>query len=242
MALWFKVMKSWKPDAIDFVGDIDDQIEYSRFSEGTTDEFFAQIKKQEDPSPIAFIEKNAAGARDFYTKVRRQHPNANLHASLGNHDIRIFGYVDKKAPEYLPMVTPNIIWSFEDLGITYKRYDDKPFERFGEIYVHHGNTTSTTGPTALKEAVDYGVSYIRGHSHRSIVAAKHYPVANRTLHAMETGHMCDPSQYGIKYSLNPDWDIGFGLVQISESGAVQMNFIRISPDYECIVDGKVFAG
>lgn len=52
VALWLKVMKWWKPNAIDYVGDIDDQLEYSRFSDGTTDEFYAQLKKQSDPSPL----------------------------------------------------------------------------------------------------------------------------------------------------------------------------------------------
>ena len=32
--------KAWRPNAIDIVGDIDDQLEYSTFSDGLTDEFF----------------------------------------------------------------------------------------------------------------------------------------------------------------------------------------------------------
>lgn len=239
VALWFKVMKSWKPDAIDIVGDIDDQLEYSKYSEGRTDEFFAQLKKEEDPSPIAFVKKNADGAKSFYKKVRDQHPNANIHVSLGNHDVRVFGYMDKKAPEYLPMITPNTLWGLDDLGMTYKYYHEKPHHRFAGVFVHHGNTVSSTGPTAMKEAIDYGTSYVRGHSHRSLVAAKHYPVADRTLYAMETGHMCDTNAYGLQYSLNPDWDLGFGLTYIYEGG-IQMNFIRISPDYTCVVDGRLF--
>ena len=35
--LFFKVMKAWKPDAIDVVVYIDDQLEYSSFRDGTTD-------------------------------------------------------------------------------------------------------------------------------------------------------------------------------------------------------------
>src|SRR3954467_9753158 len=98
--LWFKVMKKWKPDAIDIVGDIDDQLEYSTFSDGTTDEFFNQIKANqklkekaesdlekaisagkenlpavpefgnEQINPLPFIKENADGAKQFYTQVR----------------------------------------------------------------------------------------------------------------------------------------------------------------------------
>ena len=133
VALWFKVMKWWKPASIDTVGDIDDQLEYSTFSDGTTDEFFNQLKVYEkdnekavaaydkavekagqielgtgeileitpkpelhDLNPLPFIKKNAQGAKSFYSEVRKQHKNADIHAHLGNHDIRIFKYIDKK--------------------------------------------------------------------------------------------------------------------------------------------------
>ena len=88
--LFMRAMKAWKPQAIDVVGDIDDQLEYSSFSDGTTDEFFNQLKKEEAPDPFPFIKKNADAAREFYASLRAQHKRADIHASLGNHDIRIF--------------------------------------------------------------------------------------------------------------------------------------------------------
>lgn len=268
VALWFKVMKSWKPDAIDIVGDIDDQLEYSKYSDGTTDEFMSQLKTKErdfekslaayekeldggntllvppslDLSPIPMIKANADGAKCFYTAVRKQHPNANIHSSLGNHDIRIFGYIDRKAPQYNEEVTPNMLWGLDDLGITWRMYHEKPFLRFADTYVHHGNTTSTTGPTIRKDIDDYGVSLVRGHSHKAMIAYKTYPMLDKILHGMETGHMCDPTAYGLQYAGNPDWQLGFGLAQITPEGKIQLEFIPIHNDYTCIVDGKLFAG
>src|SRR5882757_4292805 len=73
--LFMRAMKAWKPQAIDVVGDIDDQLEYSSFSDGTTDEFFNQLKKEEQAegesdeefrrrlSPLPFVKENALGAR-----------------------------------------------------------------------------------------------------------------------------------------------------------------------------------
>ena len=242
VALWFKAMKWWKPDAIDFVGDIDDQLEYSNFSDGTTDEFFAQLKKQEDPSPLHFIEKNAKLAKDFYTDVRSAHPDADMHSSLGNHDIRIFKYIDRKAPEYNDFVTPNTLWSLDDLGITWAKYDERPRKRFGDIHVHHGTTVSTTGPTVRKDMEDYDVSLVRGHSHRAAIAFKTHYISGRTLQGMETGHMCDPNSYGLKYSINPDWQMGFGIAHMDELGRVKLDFVPISPDYTCVLDGRIFKG
>lgn len=243
VALWLKVMKWWKPDAIDFVGDIDDQLEYSRFSDGTTDEFYAKLKKEDDPSPIPFIRKNAQGAREFYERVRGQHPNADIHLSMGNHDIRVFGYIDKKAPEYKPLITPNLLWGVDDLGMTYKYYHEKPFMRFNGIHVHHGTTLSSTTQTTIRSDIEnYDVSLVRGHSHRAAVVNVDYPLSGRSLIGMETGHMCDPYAYGLQYTINPDWQLGFGLAHIDDTGHTQLNFVKISPDYTCFVDGKHFAG
>lgn len=242
VALWFKVMKAWKPDAIDIVGDIDDQLEYSRFSDGTTDEFYARLKKEEDPSPIPFVKKNAEGAKKFYEKVRKQHPNADIHLSMGNHDIRVFSYIDKKSPQYKEEITPNLLWGVDDFGITYRYYSEPPLERFNGVHVHHGITTSQTTRTTIRSDIEnYDVSLIRGHSHRAAVVAVSYPMSGRELLGMETGHMCDPRAYGLQYTVNPDWQLGFGLAYLF-GGHTKMDFIPITSDYTCCVDGKVFSG
>jgi hypothetical protein len=270
VALWFTVMKWWKPDAIDIVGDIDDQLEYSKYADGTTDEFFNQLKALEkedekamaaylksikatpdddiakpilhDLDPLPFIKKNADGAKAFYRKVRKQHPNADIHASLGNHDIRIFGYVDRKAPEYKDQVTPDLLWGLDDQGITWKMYSERPFERFAGIHVHHGTTTSTTGPTVGKDIESMDISLVRGHSHKALVAFKSYPISGRMLQGMECGHMCDINGYGLQYADNPQWQQGFGIGHVTAEGMVSLQFIPIQSDYTCVVDGRVFRG
>ena len=263
VALWMKVMKSWKPEAIDIVGDIDDQLEYSTFSDGTTDEFFNQInanakanlkaqaaadKMEEDTrvvlapqDPLPFIKANADGARTFYSDLRKQHPNADIHNSLGNHDIRIFKYIDKKAPEVKDEITPEFLWGLDNAGITWRHYDDKPFERFAGVYVHHGATTSTSGLAVKGDIENYGISLVRGHDHRGGVVYKTYPISGRALVGMGCGHLCDPNQYGLRYTINPSWELGFGIAHVTD-GMALMQFIRITPDYTCVVDGKRFEG
>lgn len=278
VALFMKVMKSWKPDAIDFVGDIDDQLEYSRFSEGRADEFFNTLAKNEkantkalsdyekamdkwkavennplpipvlsqpeNVNPLPFIKDNAKAAGDFYSDVRKQHPDADLHSSLGNHDIRIFDYVDRKAPDYLGEVTPNMLWGLDDLGITWELYEKPPKERFAGIHVHHGNTVSSSGLSVKADIEKYDVSLIRGHDHKGGVVYNTYPLSGRTLVGMNTGHLCDPAAYGLKYTTNPSWELGFGIAHITD-GEAQLQFIPIvetDKGYRCIVDGKVFYG
>lgn len=239
--LFFKVMKSWKPDAIDVVGDIDDQLEYSTFSDGTTDEFFAQLKKQENPDPLPFIKANADGARVFYKELRQKNKNADIHASLGNHDIRIFKYINRKSPANLEFVTPDFLWGLDDQGITYRYYHQPPLERFAGIHVHHGDTTTTTGLAVRGDIDNYNISLVRGHDHRGGVVYKTYPMSKNSLIGMGTGHMCDPTAYGLQYTINPGWELGFGIGHVHDNVA-HLQFIKISPDYKCVVDGRVFEG
>jgi hypothetical protein len=274
--LFLKVMKHWKPDAIDVVGDIDDQLEYSSFSDGTTDEFFNIIKAKQkaqekawidyekaaakaegkedvpmpeqpkfDPAdidPLPFIKENADGAREFYTTLRNQHKDADIHASLGNHEMRVFKYVDKKAPEVIGEITPNFLWGLDDLGITWKMYDDPPHERFAKIYVHHGATTTTTGLAVKSDIENYGISLVRGHDHRGGVVYKSYPITHNSLVGMGTGHLCNPSAYGLRYTVNPSWEQGFGIAYVDGEKA-HLQFVPMrntDKGLTCIVDGKVF--
>ena len=277
--LFLKVMKAWKPDAIDVVGDIDDQLEYSSFSDGTTDEFFNQIKSNEKanakrmaqwekeveqrgkelpegfavelPMPeleavdyLPFIKENADGAREFYTALRKQHPNADIHASLGNHEMRVFKYVDRKAPEIIGEITPEFLWGLDNLGITWAMYETPPTERFSGIYVHHGVTTSETGLAVRGDIEKYGVSLVRGHDHRGGIVYKSYPMTKNSLVGMGTGHMCDPTAYGLRYTINPSWEQGFGIAYIVE-GKAHLQFIPMrntEKGLTCILDGKVFVG
>lgn len=241
VALWFKVMKAWKPDIIDIVGDVDDQLEYSTFSDGTTDEFFNQLKKSEDSDPVPMIKANADGARQFYADVRKQHKRAEIHASLGNHDIRIFKYVDKKAPDYKDQITPNSLWGLDDQGISWSKYEKPPVLRHAGIYVHHGATTTTTGLAVKNDIETYNISLVRGHDHRGGVVYKSYPMTGNTLVGMGTGHMCDPNAYGLQYTINPAWELGFGIGHIVDDVA-HLEFVHISADYVAVVDGKVFEG
>ena len=270
VALFLKVMKAWKPDAIDLVGDIDDQLEYSRFSDGTTDEFFNQIKNNQkirdkeeaafnaaveakketlpeltpfqlqDLDYLPFVKAAADGAKEFYTTVRKQHPKANIHASLGNHEMRVWAYLDRKAPEIIGKITPEFLWGLDNLGISWEMYEQPPFERFAGIFVHHGATTSTTGLAVKSDIENYNVSLVRGHDHRGGVVYKSHPISKTSLVGMGTGHLCDPRGYGLKYTINPSWEQGFGIGYVVD-GKAHLQFVPMR-DYTVVLDGRIYKG
>ena len=79
------------------------------------------------------------------------------------------------------------------------------------------------------------------HDHRGGVVHKSFPMIQQSLVGMGTGHMCDPHAYGLKYTINPSWELGFGIGHVVD-GVAHLQFIPITPDYTCVVDGKVFKG
>ena len=168
--LWFKVMKWFKPDVVDYLGDTDDQACYSKYTEGRSAEFLNLHKTDSADLIVPTMRHEAKGARDFYTKTREMLPDAQLFSALGNHDIRIFDYIDKKLPDYATQVTPEALWSLDSLGYEYIYYNELPKRRFGDIHVHHGLSIADTG-AVRKDMNDLQISLIRGHSHRM---ASHY--------------------------------------------------------------------
>jgi hypothetical protein len=248
MDLWFKILKWFKPDAVDYVGDISDQDCYSRFSDGRTNEFLNQFKGAEDAFPI--VVDNEKAVKEFYAKTRTMLPNADIFASLGNHDIRVFDYADKKLPDLVDKITPDALWDFKNLGIDYIHYGDLPKHRFGDIYVHHGIAISKHSGESVRSDIDnFGVSLIRGHSHRAGVYFKTYEMRNEMLRGYELGHLTDIKSEGMAYTSLHNWQPGFAIAYV-ESGSTatadglwpHIQLITISPDYTCYIGNKKFEG
>jgi hypothetical protein len=240
--LWFKVMKWFKPDVVDYLGDTSDQFCFGRFEEGKTREFLKTLpletKVEDMLKHVQFQEKDTA---DFYERTRRMLPDAEMFSALGNHDIRVFDYADKHLSEIMHEITPESLWGLDNLGIDYIYYSDIPRHRYGDIYVHHGIAASAESGASVKSDIDkLGVSLIRGHSHRLGTYFKTYELRNETVRGYEIGHMCKVDSAGFKYHQIHNWQQGFAVGLIS-GGRVHVQLVEISPNYECWVSGKKFS-
>jgi hypothetical protein len=240
VALLMKVIKSWKPQVIDLLGDIDDQNCYSRYSDGKPDEFLQAYKAAEDKEEILkYVFKESSATKKFYADIRKAAPKAELFTALGNHDIRVFDYFNKKDPDLLDRISPNSLWGLDDLGYEYIYYDELPKHRFGDIHVHHGIALSqNAGESAKKDVEAYGVSMMRGHSHRMGTYYKTYELRGETLRGYEIGHLCDEKSMGMKYTTVHNWQKGFAIGHIV-NGHPHIQLVEIK-DNTCVVDGKVF--
>jgi predicted phosphodiesterase len=227
--LWFKFLKYFKPDVVDYLGDIDDQACFSRFNDGTPEEVLGRVSTY------------APDVKKFYSDTRDLLPKAEMFVALGNHDIRIFDYIDKKAPALRDSVTPESMWGLDDLGYDYIYYSDRPKHRFGDIHVHHGNKVSKHSAESVRNDMDdFGVSLMRGHSHRQGVYMKTWPMRNETLRGYEIGHLTDVESPGMGYSNVHNWQAGFALAHIEQGKYPHIQLVTISPDYTAYINGRRF--
>lgn len=230
VSLWFDVLKWMKPQAVDLLGDIDDADGTSRWAEGTSREGFS------------LDDAGITGTRQMMADIHAVVPRADKHMHDGNHGwTRHKKYLDKNFPSSLreEIYTPEVLYEYEKSRFIWHEYDKPPVRRYGDIFAHHGESISKhAGESVRNDCMNYGVSLIRGHSHRQGEYFYTYPLDERTIRGYEIGHLCDPNQ--MDYDLSPNWQAGFayGLVHGDE---VFIDTVEIR-NYQCYVAGKVFEG
>lgn len=242
LKLWMKVLRSFKPDVIDVIGDLADFPEYSRWTDGKSSEFANKYKEADVDNIPKLIRDSAADSRNLLTEIRKIRKDADMHITLGNHDIRPIEYVDKKYHELVGIITPEYLWDLDKLGIDYIGYTDLPKHRYGGIHVHHGNAVSKhAGESVRNDMESWGVSLVRGHSHRLGEVHKTYELRNETINGWEIGHLMDEKSSGAKYTSVKNWQKGFAAGFI-DGDNVHIHNVPITQDYTCYVGGKIYRG
>lgn len=241
LKLWFDVMKWFKPDVVDYLGDTSDQFCFSRFQLGTTQEFLKTLPPETQAADmLKWLQHSEKDTAEFYAKTRKMRPNAEIFSALGNHDIRVFDYADRYLQENLSEVTPENLWGLDNLGIDYIYYDSAPKHRYGGLYVHHGiSAPAGSGDGVKTDMLNFGISLIRGHSHRLGTFYKTWELRNETLRGYEIGHMCQVDSDGFKYTQLHNWQQGFA-VGFVHNGEAHIQLVEINQNYEAWVAGKLF--
>jgi len=244
--LWLKVLKSFKPDMVDLVGDIDNADATSRWSAGSKEELFYGVDlKNTTPEELKVIalerleNDGSKDSADFLEDIRKSAKNADLHLFDGNHGwTRHESYFNSKAPYLLEDITPDTMYALTKNDVTFHRYDALPYNRFNDMYVHHGQAISKHSGESVKADMDsWGVSLIRGHSHRVGDYHKTYELTGQQLEGYEIGHLMSVS--AADYSNQRNWQQGFIYGYVS-NGEHFLSLVKIK-DYSCYVDGKKFS-
>lgn len=228
--LFMKVLKWFKPDAVDLLGDIDNADTTSRWSDGTTKEF----------SPVE--DEGVKATREFLMDIRKTvGPDAECHFHDGNHGwTRHEAYLDRKAPTFLGLINPDLLYEYSRAGFEWHRYDQPPVHRYGDIYCHHGESISKhAGESVRNDVSSWGVSLMRGHSHRMGTYYKTYNLTGQTLRGYEIGHLCKEDK--MEYTISKDWQAGFAIAHVENGVHPHVSLIEITNDFTCYVDGKKFS-
>jgi len=227
--LWLKVAKAFKPDAVDLLGDIDDADTTGRWATG------ADITK-----PIQDAGVNQT--KKFLKDIRYYLPDADCHFHDGNHGwTRHEAYLKKNAPTFASFIEPDMLYDYQQAGFNWHRYDEPPVKRFGDMYAHHGDSISKhAGESVRNDCLNWGVSVVRGHSHRMGNYNITYPITGNKIRGFEIGHLCNSS--AMDYDRSPNWQEGFAIAHVVNEDGEQkahMQLIEIH-DYTCFVDGVKF--
>ena len=223
--LWMKVLKKFQPDLVDLVGDLDNSDSVSRWAVG-----------HEKLAPVS--DDGARDTQSFLADIRATLPNADCHLFDGNHGwTRHEKYLKENAPQYMEFVSADTLYKYSDSGFTFHAYSDLPTNRFHDMYVHHGQAISKHAGGSVQADMDsWGVSLIRGHSHRIGSYRKTFELTGRALEGYEIGHLMDIKQ--ADYSNQRNWQQGFIYGFISETDH-HLTLVQIK-DNVCYVDGKRF--
>jgi hypothetical protein len=227
--LFLKVMKWFRPDALDFLGDIDDADSTGRWASGPE-------------TMVGIGEGGVHLTTQLFADVRSMFPNSDLHYHDGNHGYyRHHAYLMKNAPALLDILDADTIYQYSKYGIHWHDYDQPPVQRFGSMYGHHGESISKHGGESVRnDCLNWDISLVRGHSHRMGSWFRTYPLSGKMLRGFEIGHLCDERK--MDYVRAPDWQAGFCVAHVVDDFP-HMQLIQINETdrgLTCVVDGKVF--
>lgn len=226
--LWFKVQKSFKPQTVAILGDLDDACPVSKYSDGKPEEVEQAI--------ITY----APMVQNFFADVRGNLPDARIHYATGNHEARYDDYIVRKAPALKELITPEFLWHTDTHGVELSFYNKPPFELYPDFYIHHGPyALKGAGNSVSKVNDEFGITCMVGHSHRQAFTAKTFELKGEILRGWEIGHMTDVKSEGMAYDRLHDWLPGFAVGYV-ENDYVHVELVTISPDYSCVVGGKLY--
>ena len=192
------------PKCIIINGDLVDMYMLSRFAKG------------EGRNPMAEIEL----ARDILKALRTNCPNSEIYYVIGNHEQRLEKTILTKAPELASLI--------EDIFSIFK-LDEINITGCGSLTINdnfvfkHGTLLGNkSGLSAIKEMENSYMSGATGHTHRlaKYIARK----AGRKFIWLETGCLCSMEP---EYMLNPNWQQGFGMIQIENKKVKRAEVIEI---------------
>lgn len=173
-----------------------------------------------DPSRKETLNDERLAAKKWLSKLRRNHPAAEIIFIEGNHEERIRRQIKRFLPGLhdLPELTTSGLLGLEDFGISF--CPSTGFKRWG-IRFKHG--TNTSKYSAANEMNRHRCSGVSGHTHRAqsstFTDAEGYKTTWRSV-----GHACDLKH--VEYVANPNWDLCGALMRVLPDGSIYWEYLE----------------
>ena len=222
-----KILEEIQPDRIFLGGDIWDHSAVSKY--------------RKNPDKVVCLQKEIETGIEQLASLVDACPTALVQLTRGNHEARLPNFLldTAKALYGLEVFNPRTLYGLDDLGI---EYIEKAPYKVGHLYLLHGDQVNTSGINPAKKALDdVNSSVLFGHVHKFSESGK-TQLNGRQIGAWSNGCLCTLSP---GYTLQPDWQQGFSIVDFTARGYFNVTQVRFWWDrklraLQAFVDGMLF--
>ena len=227
-ALMLKVAQDYKPHEIVILGDFAD--------------FYSVSSHSKDPSVLSLLVDEVESVNSALDELDMLFPRAKKVFIEGNHEYRLERYLVDKAPALFGVTDLNYLFNLHGRP----NWSLIPYGPSQSYSVGGGKLTARHEPpkgSILNIAKEAGCSIVFGHVHRKL-EAHHVSLEGVNRIAICPGWLGDKRQKKIfGYVKNHhQWQLGFMLVDVEESGWFHINPIHILDNMTCLYNGKLYKG
>ena len=219
--LLLKVAKAVGVEIIVILGDFIDCYSISRYSK--------------DPRRTSNFKQEIQSAKAAIKELDKLNAKRKIYLN-GNHETRIWSYIQDKAPELYGCFSLRELLGVDD---SWEWVEYKESTKVGKMYVTHdvGHAGMYAAQHTLNAFQD-NVAF--GHTHRGCVIYQGNVkgVPHVCLNAGWGGDV-EKIDYMHKAKAKRDWMLGFGFGYLEKNGNIHAHFIPVI-NYRCVVDGELF--
>ena len=196
---------------------------------------------QKDPNINTTVQYEIDSVVKKLRELRKLFPKSKITYLEGNHEYRLFRYIQNCSPHLFNFVDTREILELHDLQIDYIPYG--PYQKHNimksGLWARH-EPYSESKHCCANSLTRSGESLLFGHTHR-IQHHESMTMTGKINSAFSCGWLGDKSSKVFTYVKgHPDWALGFGIVTIND-GTWFYNQVTIK-DYKCLYAGHLYIG
>lgn len=151
----------------------------------------------------------------FIHRLRRESPDTTLFFLLGNHELRIYNFIMRLAPQVRATVWRRFV-EIVRCGGAVHWLGETDSARLGPLLVTHGNRTTIHAAKSMLEDAGYQISLMAGHVHRLTEWTRRgedFPIVGVT-----SGCLCNYPHYMKRKRMARKWQLGTAIADVDLRG------------------------